>query len=327
MEGKIKMKNLNDAFLDYNDAKRIRNTKYNDMKEKIETIINEIKDSGETVSFSTIYLGSYATKTGVEYNDKDYDIDVGVRLNIVESDLSDNDAEQHKVSVYEAIKKLRKRDFHTMCVSAKYFNDEKPLYHIDFPVYAYDQESDIYYIAKGKRGDVVWEICEPKKLIDFLKFDNQKEEVVEAYRRAIRYLKLWKNKVFSQEPKYSYPPSIAINLTARMVFEKITCSDEIDNLISVSKALLEQISTNVNLKLPFKPYSNVFDKMNSDNKNIEIYTNKLKFLIDSLKDAKNIASSSLEEACKILQKVFPDFPLPDKEDVDESFTPTGSYGK
>ena len=41
---------------------------------------------------------------------------------------------------------------------------------------------------------------------------------------------------------------------------------------------------------------------------------------------KNMETKSLEESCKILRKVFPDFPLPDKEDVAESFAPTGSYG-
>jgi hypothetical protein len=321
------MKNLNEAFLDYNDQKRIRKSVYDDMKEKIDIIVDEMKSNEDTLSFSIMYLGSYATKTGVEYNDKDYDIDVAIRLNIKENKIDEYDANEQKKSIYESIRKLRKRSFHTMCVSAKYFEDEKPKYHIDFPVYAFDAEKSTYYIAKGKQDEVEWEKCEPDKLTEYLVYASAPTNKLDAYRRTIRYLKVWKNYVFSNEKKYCSPPSIAINLTARIFYASYSVQNEIDNLLNVSKELLKQISSTATLNLPYVPNSNVFEKMNSDLEYVKVYKAKLNHLIDKLEEAKSKEEYSLEEACKTLREVLPDFPLPDKEITSESFAPTGSYGK
>ena len=100
----------------------------------------------------------------------------------------------------------------------------------------------------------------PHKLIEYLKYNDQSGFEVESYRRTIRYLKLWKNKVFSTEKKYSCPPSIAINLTTRKAFDDVMNQNEIDNIVEVVNRLIDQINYEVTLTLPYEPFSNVFEK-------------------------------------------------------------------
>lgn len=316
-----------DMFNQYNDQKRLHDDVYDSMREKIDVITKEIRENSLTPSFTTINLGSYATKTGVEYNNNEYDIDVGIRLNIKSSQLATMTASNQKEIVYDAIKNHRIKKFRTMCLTAIYQIDNKPKYHLDFPIYAYDNEKDEYYIAKGKKGNVVWEKCEPKKLIDYLKYDEADEKLKKLYRRIIRFLKLWKSKVFSDKPDYSCPPSIAFNLIARDYFANTTTNDDIDCLIDLVKLLLRKVNDEVTLNLPFLPYSNVFYKMNTEKKYVEIYYTELNILLDKLQEAKELSRISLEQSCYTLRKVFPDFPLPPKEEVKKSFSPSASYGK
>lgn len=321
------MKNLNEAFRDYNELKRIHENVYKEMKEKIEVVLSEIYEADNTLSFSSIYLGSYATRTGVNYNSNEYDIDTGIRLNIKSNLISQHSASTEKTRVYDAIKKLRKKNYRTMCLSASYYENDKPKYHIDFPVYAFDQEKDIYYLAVGKKDNVEWEKCEPQKLIEYLKYTNAEQQVKESYLKTIRFLKLWKDKVFSSMPKDSCPPSIAINLSARSYFQSDYSNNDIDNLISVVDILLSHINDSAMLNIPFAPFSNVYYKMNNSNEYVEIYKENLEHLKVKLQEAKEISSTSLEEACKILSTIFPDFPIPKKQRANESFSPSGSYGK
>lgn len=321
------MSNLNGLFKDYNEEKRLHNDIYDKMKEKIEIIIKEIREDDDTLSFSTIYLGSYATRTGVDYKDHAYDIDTGIRLNIKASNIDNHDPNTEKKRVYDAIKGIREKKFRNKCLSATYRENNKPLYHIDFPIYAYDESKETYYLASGNQGEVVWEECEPKKLIEYLTYNDADNAKKDTYKRIVRILKLWKSKVFSDLPKNSCPPSIAINLTVRNYFRSASENDDINHLIAVASILKSQVSDRARLNIPFKPYTDVFYKMNSDSNNVVKYKQKIDELINVLNQAYIKQKESLEETCNILRKILPDFPMPKKQKANESFSPSGAYGK
>ena len=81
---------------------------------------------------------------------------------------------------------------------------------------------------------------------------------------TIRFLKLWKSKVFSSLSKKSCPPSIAINITARNVFANYTSTqDFIEYLLDVVNRLKksDKLSSGV-FNNPYLPYNDIFYKMN-----------------------------------------------------------------
>lgn len=317
---------LNNLFSQYNDEKKLSKEILDKIKEKIEVLTDEIKTSYDQQSLSTIYLGSYKTNTCVEYKDKAYDIDLGLRLNIKESELYKTDASQVKSDIFNAIYEIREKKIKKPCITVVYYKEDKPQYHIDIPVYAYDDQTDTYYHAQGDLDDCKWIKCEPGKLIEFLSKANSSNIINDHYRMTIRFLKLWKSKVFSSLSKKSCPPSIAINITARNVFANYTSTqDFIEYLLDVVNKLKKQINYHqVSLTNPYLPYNDIFYKMNEKTESIREYNNKIDELIEGLNEVKQV--TSLEEKAKILKRYFPDFPLPEKEKVDKSVNPSGTYG-
>ena len=91
------------------------------------------------------------------------------------------------------------------------------------------------YLARGKSGsepeNKKWEESDPMGLKDEImgKFDDEGER--EQYRRIIRYLKRWKNKVFKSNGN-SEPPGIGITLLA---YEKFEPKYKIADNVSLSK--------------------------------------------------------------------------------------------
>lgn len=314
------MKTLNDYFIQYDNVIALDNSDYKKIREKRETIINELKSDENLMSFDVINLGSYKLKTGVKYKNNDYDIDCGIRLGIKKSDISNYSAHDCKLAVYDAIKNCRDKKFKTKCITVKYYRDDSPYFHVDFPVFAYDADEKTYYLADGKLNeDIKWVESKPEDLIEYLdlKDDN--------YKRVVRLLKKWNSKAFENSKKDTKAPSVALTIESRQWFEHNKYNDDITTLIEV----LERISGLILADTIFKknPYSNdnLYYKMNADSDCVNSFKDGLSNAISILKEAKECSKNSLYEAYKKLKKIFPDFPEPEKEKANESYGTNAKY--
>ncbi|MCH5171567.1 MAG: hypothetical protein J1F31_01870 [Erysipelotrichales bacterium] len=313
------MKDLNDLFKDYNDSIMLHDSDYDKMREKRDITLDEIKNNLDNLTFSYINLGSYKLKTGVKYKDNDYDIDCGIRLNILESDLEKYDANECKKSVYDAISNHKEKKFKTKCLTAIYIKDGNPNYHIDFPIFAYDDQTKKYYLADGKQDDVKWVESKPNDLIEYLQSKNT------DYKRIIRLLKKWNNNAFANKRKNSKTPSIALTLEAKEWFDSFFFDNDLDTLIEIANRLKNLvINGHISKCHPFSS-DNIYYKMDADEKCVSIFLEEVKKLHNTLIEAKNIKKSSLYECCCILRKIFPDFPEPEKEESNESFSKSAKY--
>ena len=313
------MSNLNDLFIEYNDNIRLKKSDYDKMTEKRDKIIEELKEDENLMSFTVINLGSYKLRTGVKYKDNDYDIDCGIRLNIPVDKLKQYDPNECKNSVYDAIKGHRDKKFKHKCLTAIYKKDDHPNFHIDFPVFAYDSDKNKYYLADGLKDNVEWIESKPSDLIEYLNLNN------DDYKRIVRILKKWNNKAFANEKKHAKAPSIALTIEACDWFNNNKYSNDLDTLIDIVnniKNLIDEKS--IYKKNPFSN-DNLYYKMDDDEECVEIFSEKIVYLLNILNEAKELEESSLYECAKKLRKVFPDFPEPEKEEASRSFSSSAKY--
>lgn len=315
------MKVLHDYFVAYDNDNRLLQSDYDKIRDKRDIILDELRKSEIVpVSFSSIVLGSAKLHTGVKYEDRNYDIDCGIRLNIKKDEMQKYTAKACKDSVFEEMKKYRDPKYKTKCVTAVYYRDDEPLFHIDFPVFAYDQEDESYYLADGKANEgVEWKEAFPEQLINYL--DKQDDD----YRRIIRLLKLWNYHAFKNEKKDAKAPSVALSLETRDWFESNAFADDLSALISITEKLKSRINVNsIYMKNPFED-NNIFYKMDGGDGCVAIFAEKLDTFISTLKKAKEASKTSVYNACDLLKKVFPGFPQPEKEKARESFGNNARY--
>ena len=276
------MSTLENLFKDYNDEIMLHDSDYEIMREKRDLIIEEIRGNLDDLTFSVINLGSYKLRTGVKYKDKDYDIDCGIRLNISKFDLQDYDANKCKRAVYDAISNHRQKSFKTKCLTAIYQKDGDPNYHIDFPVFAYDNETSKYYLADGKQDNVKWVESKPEDLINYLSSSDTN------YKRIVRLLKKWNNKAFANKPNYAKAPSVALTIEAKEWFDSNTFTNDLDALIAIVNRLKNLIYCNSTRIYKKNPYSddNLYYKMDSDEKYVKSFLLEIDKFYNTLVEAK-----------------------------------------
>ena len=308
------MKNLKDYFVDYDDSKRLHQSDYDEIRDKRDKILKELSSDERVItSFSPIVLGSAKLLTGVKYENGNYDIDCGIRLNIKESERKNYSAKDCKDSIFKVMSRYRDPEYKTKCITAVYHSDGEPDFHIDFPVFAYDSDLETYYLANGKANETVtWEKSYPQELIEYLTIKN------DDYRRIVRLLKVWNYYAFKNEKKDAKAPSVALTLETRDWFKNNIFSNDIDALLSISKRIKNRINgDSIFLANPFTG-ENIFYKMDADSKCVSIFNEKLDFLISQLQSAKNVSGTSIYDTCTKLRKVFPDFPAPEPEKTEKS---------
>lgn len=316
------MKTLNDYFKDYDDSIRLKQSDYNIIREKRDTVLKEFKEDESMMSFKDINLGSYRLFTGVKYKDNNYDIDCGILLNIKEKELENYDAKKCKNMVFNAIHEVREKTYKNKCITVEYFKKDSPIFHVDFPVFAYDEEKNKYYLAEGKQHEnVLWKESHPDKVIDYLNLDNS------DYKRIVRLLKKWNNKAFANERKDVMAPGIGLTVEAREWFSNNKYEDDLSTIIAIMDNL-KKISLNGSIYKMIKSdisTDNIYYKMNSDSENVYKFNEIVSGHLDLLKEAKEKYSDSIYEAYRLIKKVFPEFPEPEKESARESFSSNARY--
>ena len=313
------MEELNELFIEYDNNIKLNESDYDKMRKKRNLVLEEIRKDDNVMTFTPINLGSYKLKTGVKYKDNDYDIDCGIRLNINCDELDQYDAEDCKNKIYEAIKEYREKKYKNKCITVKYYEQGKPSYHIDFPVFAYDSETKVYYLADGKKGNVTWAKSNPEELIEYLYSDD------DNYRRIVRLFKKWNSKAFENEKKHSKAPSVALTIEVREWFDENNYDNDIDALIEIAKRIKNLIIGNyIYKKNPFGE-TNLYYKMVEDEKCVSVFKSKIEEFINVLEETKKCVETSLYDASIKLKKVFQNFPEPKKEKVKESFGANARY--
>ncbi|HIF9097708.1 TPA: cyclic GMP-AMP synthase DncV-like nucleotidyltransferase [Photobacterium damselae] len=313
------MTDIQSAFINYHEQIKLGTYDENQtLRDKRDLLIDALKESlrdekipntEKKLTFSKIDQGSYSMHTGVKPLNDDYDIDVGVIFDI---NIADYDSKALKKLVRDKLKKQHNRNvsYNRPCVSINYAAG----YHVDMPVYA--KNGGNLHIAWGKETSTehVWYESDPEGLKQWVKDVSNDSEHRAQFRRCVRYLKRWKNNKFTSNGNAA-PPSIGLTIQARTSFV-YNEGDDLSCLIGIVKGIRDSFTSLfsvddmkfykvVDVPLPVAPGKNVYYKMTK--KQLDNYYQKVDELVEALEAAQG--KESLSESCKILNKVFGDFPV------------------
>lgn len=328
---------LQKYFIDFNKAIKMDYNENSGLADKRDKLLKKLSENDSVPSFNKLDQGSYAMYTGVEPLDKEYDIDVGLRFSKNKDDYED------PMELKRIVKKVLKNhtakepEIKSPCVTVTYKAKGEDAYHVDLAIYVYEDENDTnsqMYLARGKDSkpeEICWEKSDPKGLVDYINGAVSDSDDREQFRRIIRYLKRWKNKVFSSSGN-AEPPSIGITVIAADKFavqketdivsgiENYNDLEALYNIVSEMQKLFSYKETNqagrkiftISYGFPshlkFEPDVNIFQKM-TDN-----YMTSFKEKIDSLHSDLEAVRNEVDvvEQCKKLKKIFgDDFKVPE----------------
>lgn len=343
---------LQQQFEKFNKNIKMDYDENSELASKRDILVNKLREDENLPSFTVINQGSYAMYTGVEpLDNKDYDIDVGLRFNVNKGDYKPLEL---KEKVHEILKDHTDygAEIKQPCVTVTYKKNGDAGYHVDLVIYSYEDKNDTnsqIYLARGKSGSRTenkkWEEADPMGLKDEIigKIDNEDERA--QYRRIIRYLKRWKNIEFNSNGN-SEPPGIGITLLAYKKFESkyetdfVTLSrtyNDLEALISLVKGIKGMFSYKtyengrllyrIKLNLPVTPETDVFFKMTDIQ--MTDFKDKIEELLSNLEEVKNEAE--VVDQCEKLKVIFgDDFEVPEKKATAKKqaymFAPNSSSG-
>ena len=315
------MSTLQTAFIQFHDAIKL-DDENETLREKRDILLNKLKEkiSKDAASYTTFNQGSYTMNTGIKPKDGDYDIDVGLKFDINKNDYSD--PVKVKKWVYDALNGHTKSDtIRRSCVTVQYQQENEPLYHVDFAVYAASNDDGKLYIAKGKEfssaDEKYWEKSDPQGLIQKVRDKYTNSADAAQFRRTIRYMKKWKALKFSSSGN-SAPTGIALTVLAYNLFSPQSIYDSISqntsyddftaihNLVKSIKNKFTMVYENgtfyytISINLPVEPYNNLFEKMTLKQKTA--FYDEIVAMDDKLEEVKK--KSSLSDKCTLLQELF-----------------------
>ena len=301
------------------------------LREKRDLLLNDLRDGLRRYTqnykiriprFEHFNQGSYAMGTGVApLSGEDYDIDVGLNFHLSKEDYSSVEV---KKWVYEALQSgNRTVVYKRPCVRVQYHRAGEELYHVDLAVYSGSNSNwdNRTYLAKGFPGSEpenrIWEVAEPKRLIETFQQKFQYQGDQNQFRRVIRFLKRWKDYKFSANGN-ERPTGIAITACAMNWFQRGTrynpsdgksYYDDLTALKDLAQSIIYQSTWTgrINVKLPVPPYNDLFEKMSD--RHMENVKRKFEVLRDTLTRVELTVDTLT--SCQLLQGVFgDDFPTP-----------------
>ena len=322
------MVNLQSVFIEFHDKIKLSFDDNSELRQKRDILLKRLKNqiTSDAPSFEAFNQGSYAMHTGIIPDDGDFDIDVGLRFDLMRSEYPD--PLTVKQWVYDAlVGHTKKVEIRRSCVTVTYQRDGEAAYHVDFACYA--NESDNLYIAKGKSGSSqdrrFWEPSDPIGLINMLNNRFSNEEDRAQFRRIIRYMKKWKNIHFSSTGT-SAPTGIALTTLAYNRFSpsyntnSITGKriyDDFSALLDFVKKFKDSFSVvnylgdpnahhKIKQNLFVIPFNDVFERMTVQQQD-DLF-DKVCAMLSRLEEAEK--QTKMAEACRILVDVFgTDFPV------------------
>lgn len=329
------MANIQKQLEDFHDKIKLGRLKENaELRDKRDKITKKVKeglekyfeDKGMDIpSIEFIAQGSYAIDTGIKPIDGNYDIDEGVIISLNKEEYEDNPTKFKEIvrdimlthtSIPPEIKKP--------CVTITYSENEEPKYHVDLPIYLKSSNDENLYLSWGNETSKInkeWQLSDPEGLNNHIRNAFSGEDK-KQFKRIVRYLKKWKDKVFASETSDGTPPSIGITLIAADKLKalkktnKITGKEEyndleamkllVDDIISLFSCKYyideEEFLHTIEYNLPVGNKGDVFSKMT--NKKMNSFYNKVLKLQTALEYAINETDPTM--ACKELVKYFGD---------------------
>jgi hypothetical protein len=282
----------------------------------------------DTPTFNVFNQGSYDIGTGVEpLENNDYDIDVGVVFNFSKGSIGPLAIKQLVFNILNETY-LRKVSIKKPCVRVQYHKAGEKSFHVDLAIYAKGEGffgglTDELFIAKGKanspESEKIWETSEPHKLKDCIKNKITSDADREQFRRVIRYLKRWKdyNTYLTGNGR---PTGIALTACCYNHFSvvkeqfwnpntkahsyKYNDLKALLNMVNSILGMFSSWSNRIEVKLPVRPYNNLFEKM-TDAQMVILQKQLADFKI-TLTSAVN--DTQVTSACMRLRSVFGNFP-------------------
>ena len=328
------MPTLQTAFNDFHDTIKLSDIDENaTLREKRDILLDKLKSkiSSEAASYTHFNQGSYAMHTGINPDDDDFDIDVGLKFDVDKDDYPDPTV--LKKWVKDALEGHTKSvEIKKPCVTVKYQRDGEAIYHVDFAIYAADNADGKMYLARGKEfsdeENKFWEESDPQELIRLVreKFDGADAK---QFRRVIRYLKKWKTQKFDSEG-HAAPTGIALTMLAYNHFlpdytedvfsDNARSYNDFEAFRDLVKSIRNdfvvefdednKICRSIKVKIITPPYNDLFEKMTLKQKTA-FYNEvvKMEDILDKVAD-KIANKEPLSEQCELLQDLFgSDFPI------------------
>lgn len=285
-----------------------------ELREKRDRILNRLRDNldkqsePQKIKFDWFNQGSYAMGTGVKPRDGDYDIDIGVVLNI---DRAKYDPVTVKGWIYKAV------DGHTTdvswrrpCITVNYREGGKQIYHVDLAILAKDPSSGSLYLAIGKehaaKEQQEWQQDDRKGFMEAVESRFSGEDAAQL-RRVIRYLKRWKDVQFPTEG-HAAPTGLALTVAAFKWFQPRKTgagqSAEYDDLaatLALTRLMLNgfvqvwdsgngRYMPRLSLQFPKAPFDDVLARMT--NQQMLEFQQRLEKLIKWLEEASRTGSTA-----------------------------------
>lgn len=243
------------------------------IKNKIKTLINEIANSFGLETIAHTYIGSYAFKTVVNYDDEEIDIDC---MLVFSKERKDQFSLRKKLQ--EILSKYANKLIRDVVVTSKekviqvkfYFNDETKNYHIDFPV-TYDNHDGRHLILENGNE----EITEAHKIAEEFKttFENDPNKL-KFHRGVIKLFKRWvKTNTKNDLEKI---PSIAILQSC--ITQKQDSQSILANLKNNANFILDKLENENQFRLKWYPKNNIFYK-----RDIYLVKSKLNTFLEQIK--------------------------------------------
>lgn len=321
---------IQNEFLNFHDRIRLDYDVKAELAEKRDILLQILRDSDRLPGFDEYNQGSYGMYLGVEpTDDREYDIDVGLRFNVNKSDYEPMDIKNIIADIlsdhtdYGAVIKKP-------CVTVTYKKDGEATYHVDLVTYLYEDHEDKQsqlYLARGKENkpdDIKWEKADPVGLVDYINGKIEKGDQRNQFRRVVRYIKRWKNRRFISTG-HAEPTSIGITLIAVDYFTAKK-GDDLEALLHVAKCIqslfcvekyedgrwLYRIKYPMPVSLKFESNTDAFEKMTDVQ--MTDFKEKLEKLIRDLEAVQSEVDEV--EQCKKLHKIFgEDFHIPEVKNV------------
>jgi len=272
-----------------------------ELRQKRDRILERLRANLST-PFDWFNQGSYAMGTGVKPTDGDYDIDIGIVLDV---DHQTHDPVTVNGWIHKAV------DGHTAsvewrrpCITVNYQQSGEPIYHVDLAILAKDRHSGQLRLALGKENSAAdqraWQLDDRKGFISAVASRFSGEDAAQ-FRRVICYLKRWKGEHFASEGRAA-PSGLSLTVAAHSWFQPATTGpyhqrtyDDLGATESLARAIHRSFAQTwdhgqnrwvprLSLKFPNAPYDDVAERM-TNQQMLELHQ-RLEKLIACLEEAR-----------------------------------------
>jgi predicted nucleotidyltransferase len=308
MHEKENIMSLQTLFRKFETAIMLRHyNEYAELREKRDRILKRLRDN-LTVKFDWFNQGSYAMGTGIEPPKSDYDIDIGIVLDI---DRSKYDPVTVKGWVYNAVQGHTTRvEWRRPCITVYYQQSGEAVYHVDFAILAKAPYTNELYLAIGKEHSAKdqreWQADDRKGFINAVENRFSGEDAAQ-FRRVIRFLKRWKDEHFASEGRAA-PTGLGLTVAAYHWFQPAKTGpyhepvyDDLSALIALVHTIRQRFTQiwdaklgkwthRLELRFPCAPCDDVYERMTNQQRQ-EFYQ-RLEELSGWLEEARRTGSTA-----------------------------------